>query len=100
MNDRAREALIAAALNGVKQITGRMHDGQGGHCALGVLHLASHHGDEHETLCCHPDRCNFRLFSATYAIDQNEQTSIIRANDTYGWDFLTIARKIGVPEEP
>ena len=99
MNDRAREALIAAALSGVKQIKGRVHDGQGGHCALGVLHLAVHGGNELLALKCHPTLCGFEHFGAFFELDQCEQTEIIQRNDTDGWDFLTIARKIGVPEE-
>ena len=99
MNDRAREALIAAALNGVKQIRDKMHDGQGGYCAMGVLHVATHAGDEWAAWTCHSNVCTFEIFSRNYDIDQGELTAIIRANDTDGWDFLTIARKIGVPEE-
>lgn len=85
MNDRAREALVAAALNGVKQIRYGWRDDHGGFCALGVLM---------------EDCKGWHLFSVEhldkeYGLTKNEREVILRANDVLGWDFLTIARKFG-----
>lgn len=88
MNDRAREALVAAALKGTKQIRGSLQDFTGGVCALGVF------------FSCLPN-----TFSAPWSemeawadLEPGEDTEIARRNDLDGWDFLTIARKVGVPD--
>ena len=95
MNDRAREALVAAALNGTPQIRGALRDQKDGRCALGVLCEAA----------------GFFMPAGVNIIDTEdileswaecslqEATEIVRANDALRWDFLTIARKIGVKDE-
>ena len=51
MNERAANALIDAAMRGVKQVAGALHR-DGGHCAIGVLHVAMHDGDEEAAVRC------------------------------------------------
>jgi hypothetical protein len=85
MNDRAREVLVQAALSGVRQIKGRASDGRGGYCAVGVLKLY------------HRDKTQY--WTHAYDISDEEWGEIIRANDNLGWDFITIARKVGVKDE-
>ena len=86
MNDNARAVLIDAAMRGVKQIKGWYHDDAGGRCAIGVLCEAA--GTDWG---CIP--------GSLFDLSLDEAVQIMRANDDLGWDFLTIARKIGVPEE-
>lgn len=94
MNERAREALIQAALKGVPQIKGKLHDGKGGHCAFGIIHLDLHQGDELAALLCIGPRTGApRCDDLREAYLQD--TEIVKANDDLGWDFLTIARKCG-----
>lgn len=97
MNDRAREALVAAALQGVRQIKGKLHDGKGGHCAYGIIHLDLHQGNEQAAL-----ECVGQLTGAPHCklrVEYLADFEIVAANDTRGWDFLTIARKCGNEEE-
>ena len=98
MNDRAREVLIDAALKGQKQIKGQLHDGKGGVCAMGALHLTLHDGDHLAAHACYRKGSPDCWFSAVWqAFDlAGEVAEIEIANDLHGWDFLTIARKIGV----
>lgn len=86
MNDRAREALVAAALSGVKQIKGAFADDDGGRCALGVLIDAW-------------QKDNALPIDEWAEISAGDAKLIQDANDILEWDFLTIARKIGVKEE-
>lgn len=90
MNDNMRAALVAAALKGVRQIKGHLHDGQGGHCAWGVYHLALHNQNEKGAVECHntvDQKC------ASFWREYLSDIEIQKANDEKGWDFLTIARK-------
>ena len=98
MNDKAREILVSAALNGTPQIKYRLADDDGGRCAMGVLMEA----------CDREIFLSVRRFKwhtafdmrvmGEYDIDGDEWREIATANNN-GWDFLTIARKIGNPEE-
>jgi hypothetical protein len=90
MNDRVREALVTAALNGTKQIKGAYKDRHGGRCALGVI--MEHAGLEFG-FTIHPTDAWHKI-----GLTPDEFFSIQRANDNLGWDFLIIARKIGTPE--
>ena len=102
MNDRAREILATAGLQGHPQIRKTWHTDKG-ECALGVLHLACHATRE-EALQCYNARQNnheynnFSEIREMFDLSWPELRQIWTANDN-GWDFLTIARKIGVPEE-
>ena len=98
MNDLARGALVAAALRGHKQIQCSLHDhDEGGECALGVIHLAAHGGNREQALLCQRQADCAHMWGDLSA---REGEDIARANDLKGWDFLTIARKIGVTESP
>ena len=94
MNDRARDVLTQAALNGVEQIKGRYADGRGGFCAVGILleDDRKRHGWEWANWEGVPARIKAD-FGIVATVDFN---AIVHANDTLGWDFLTIARKVGV----
>ena len=83
MNDRARELLIKAALDGVPQTRGTYSSG-GAYCAIGLLEKAAG--------CFYPRQ----QFIDLYDIQEWEADEIMYANDHLGWDFLTIARKVGV----
>ena len=98
MNEQAREALVSASLQGVRQIRGIFWNGKGGYCALGVLAKSlglegsriepwykTEHGAElsQERLQC--PACNFMGV---------ESLVISHMNDDHEFDFLTIARKL------
>ena len=95
MNERAREVLIEAAMQGVPQIKGKLRDGYGGFCAGGVLIKAYL---EEQGLA-------WSIFSwgqpvlVHYDMSNEEWEDMVDANNNLDWDFLTIARKIGVPRE-
>ena len=93
MNDRAREALVQAALTGVKQIKHRLDDGKTGRCAMGVLYEAA--GFNLDTLC-YEDTLKARR---KLSLKTSDILEIMDANDNKGWDFLQIARKIGTNDE-
>ena len=88
LNDAAREALVSAALKGIKQAYGTWHDVDGGMCAGGVLHVALGHrvDDIHCTIS--DELCR------GYGLTEEEIMDLVDANDK-GMDFLTIARKFG-----
>jgi hypothetical protein len=96
VNDRAREVLIQAAMNGLRQITGRAFDADDGRCALGALWEAL------------PDKSHFAM-QRVYELDMARDTEcpecgkrqyagevglIEHLNDDHRFDFLTIARKM------
>jgi len=93
MNDLARQVLVKAALDGVKQAKGVFRDNDGGLCAWGALFEGMScswlemNGHWTASLPCDP--------MLHYDISQEESRDIVDANDKKGWDFLTIARKIG-----
>jgi len=99
MNDLAREVLVKAALDGVRQAKGTYRTKNGALCAFGVLF---------EAMDCQwlesPNGGYVAFIAGTgtvmsrYDISQEEAQEIIEANDKKGWDFLTIARKIGNKE--
>lgn len=91
MNDRARGLLVKAALDGVRQIPDRTHDGYGGFCAGGVL-LA----DAEARGIKLPARGFWPAMKREYGIGSlNEWREIVDANRA-GRDFLHIADKCGV----
>ena len=109
MNDEAREVLVAAGLRGHEQAQGRLHSRvREADCALGVLHLTMHQ-NRREALACSSlgilgwsamqDPCLDTLLQR-YAITSQDEHEIIRRNDEDGWDFLTIARKVGLDALP
>jgi hypothetical protein len=92
MNQRSADALMRAALDGVRQIVGNYTDGRGGYCAMGVIQRnAGFVHDEslsrYARVCpeCGPFKIPFHT----------ERDLIIHLNDHHHWDFLTIARKLG-----
>jgi hypothetical protein len=93
MNDRAREALVAASLKGVSQIRWAYRTDQG-QCALGVL-LEKTGWYELDQIPCVASE----MIRKEFDMRPEEFSEITHANDVLGWDFLTIARKIGTQEE-
>ena len=99
MNDRAREALVAAGLKGVRQIKGALYDPRGGRCAMGVIQEA---GAWDVSLRRPLDGCpecgaKHQTYHASMPI-RTEEDLIIHLNNDHGWDFLTIARKVDVTD--
>ena len=96
MNDVARDILVEAALKGVKQARGCFRDGNGSFCAMGVLYQKLADMDlgtwDEEGF----DTWRADAVERTFGVTPLEQAAIVRANDVLNWDFLTIARKIGV----
>ena len=88
--------LVQAALSGVPQVKREFRDDADGRCALGVLmdSLGLQFG---RILGVEPGAWN--ALEKAFDISIQEQRDISVANDNLGWDFLTIARKIGNPEE-
>jgi hypothetical protein len=99
MNEEARELLVQAALEGRKQIKYAMHDGEGGSCAVGILHEALHATYADAVACMEEHRSCWYQAERRFGINLSESTDIVGANDDKGWDFLTIARKVGRDEE-
>ena len=93
MNERAVEVLVKAAMDGVRQIRGEMTDPDGGRCALGALGftntssfaIALMYGMSFAPMMC--PECSVAF--------SDEIGLIAHLNDFHGWDFLTIARKLG-----
>jgi hypothetical protein len=93
MNELAREALVTAALKGVPQIKGHYRDLNGGpgRCAMGVIYENAGLLFSNQNV---DKSANFVLLDK-YGITLEDWQDIVDANDDKGWDFLTIARKIG-----
>lgn len=84
--------MVAAVLKGTKQIKGLLTDGEGGFCAMGVI--------------CEAAVGRAQITFGEYAsvkmwaqITEREWAEIVQRNNVDGWDFLMIARKVGVPDE-
>jgi len=110
--DDAKELLVAATLRGHPQRFFGMHSTPliSGDCAAGVLHLSLHETQEQALACQDPfyevikafqldqpsvcPLCSSIGFSTTF----NLGNLIVHLNDTHGFDFLTIARKL--PDGP
>lgn len=97
MNDQGREALVQAALRGVRQIRAKFADEHGGRCALGVLAdaaglnpLVEPWSDTERAygLDLTKQPCALCGFMGT------ESQTIAHLNDIHELDFLTIARKV------
>lgn len=101
MNERARDVLVKAALDGTRQIKFALADGAGGFCAGGVLidALLQERGLKWRR-DMFPRSLTPGAIDAAYGLDGREWSTIVHANNTLGWDFLTIARKVGVQEPP
>ena len=95
MNDAGREKLVAAALDGVKQVFGRLGYEEGdGLCAMAVLGVKNYLDAErvakkyeiqiNDKRSC--DLCNIEGYS--------ELGLMTHYNDHHHFDFLTIARKL------
>jgi len=100
MTRAAREALIQAALDGVPQLIGRLFDGRGGYCALGVLEKLS---DEQTGLSTPVNACPIcgateETYHNGYEI-RNEGALLVHYNNDHLFDFLTCANKMPVSEE-
>lgn len=105
MEERAREALVAAALAGRPQITGLFHSPKGD-CAIGILHDLV---EGHKREACASLDVPLDELSLTMGLGQYNRTCLVEGcnhffsyetaliahlNDSHGWDFLTIARKM------
>ena len=113
MNERGRDALIAAGLRGDKQVRGNLFESSragSGNCAVGILAkalgytyedvtslgrrpgwretLKAQFGLENRALCTECDNG----FSTEYYLLEH-------LNDTHGLDFIAIARKAPVSAE-
>ena len=99
VNERAREALVRAALDGHKQGRKSFHLQDGSDCAMGVLHIAQHGWNRSKAVVCRNRRGTdpWRKVEKWAGMTSKESAQVFTANDR-GWDFLTIARKIGTPE--
>lgn len=89
MNDRGRQALIDAQLQGIPQIRHKLYDGKGGLCAAGVLYVA--HG-----LITREGRRTTKHIHGVYpefGMTPDEWGQMIRMNDNdnLGYDFIKIA---------
>lgn len=96
MNERARWALVRTALDGKPQGRFALHSATGD-CALGVIHRDAHESCGEDPMTCtyhDPYACAISWGELSY----QEMHQITAANDIDGWDFLTIARKIGLKE--
>jgi hypothetical protein len=105
MNERAANALIEAAMKGVRQVQGVVDDGRGGRCALGVM-LEAEYGTpswkEQEGHHRYPE--SFTRFGmspdpqtcpACDRTTKNEAFLIAHLNNDHEMDFVGIARKLG-----
>jgi len=97
MNQRGRDALRAAGLAGVRQITGILSDRHGGLCALGVLAKAAGREDSlskafdlDRMACCH--LCTVGAM--------RESSLLAHMNDWHDLDFLGLAEKMPVTDAP
>jgi hypothetical protein len=97
MNDKAREVLVKAAMDGVPQTYGHYKDPSGGpgRCALGVLAEAI--GVLPEGVFEIDSETRHKKMCEHYELSDTEFFQIAAANDN-GWDFLTIARKLGAKD--
>lgn len=99
MNDKARELLIKAALDGVPQVHGTLFSGEG-RCAMGViiegLGLKEKWYVMKETPPMLRDSTVFwREVFKEAGMNPYEHGRVVEMNDSDGFDFLTIARKLG-----
>lgn len=104
MNAIGENALVQAALHKVRQSRKTLHDNNGRHCALGVIHLDAHNGNKTEAFACFQKFYWEHLLTDSYGsmpchflrragISREEAEDIESMNDNDGLDFLTIARK-------
>jgi len=101
MNAAGREALREAALSGVKQARGQMHDGYGGHCGLGVLELSmlsDSWWDLLETFDLDRPVSRCHLCPAVFSEHADETALVAHLNDEHFLDFLGIAEKMPVTD--
>lgn len=96
MNAAGRDALRAAALAGVRQITGMLRDGHGGLCAVGVLAKAAgldggmaRMFDLDRMVCC----------SLCEVGAMREAALLAHLNDWHDLDFLGLAEKMPVTDD-
>lgn len=98
MNQRGQDHLVQAALRGIKQARGAFHIGKEV-CAMGAIHLGEHNWDwEDAVKCSQITTMLVKLpcqFTQKNGLDKKTRGALIDANDKAGWDFLTIARKLG-----
>ena len=111
MNQEARDVLVGAQLQGIPQARGVYKRIQKrGFCALGLLleELIQTKKVKHTWIFIAIDPGRRRLHYSGdmvadirkfYEIDLPEFRRILDANDEHKWNFLEIARKIGVKEE-
>lgn len=103
LTEKGVEVLREAALRGHPQVRGNYH-GPDGDCVLGVFHIDMHQANRAEALQCkNTTDCLMDIYngSSGHITDRiTDQTAeccraLINANDMLGWDFLTIATKLG-----
>ena len=93
MNERGKSALINAQLRGVRQIKGRLFDGEGGMCAGGVLCVEAGMCDQVGRWVIGENNSRDYLV-VVFALDRSEWQEMIRMNNVLGYDFIKIAREL------
>lgn len=88
----AQDIWMQAALNGRKPIKGKLHDRNGGSCAVGILHETLHES-MNETIECH-EMLAFAEVEKAFPEIYGRMYEIARNNDCFDWDFLMFARKL------
>lgn len=92
MNERGQSALIHAQMQGVKQIKGRLWDGQGGFCAGGVLLKELGGG-----VGLFASVADFADAYAAFGMTPEEWVEMVLMNNR-GADFIKIARELANTE--
>ena len=94
MNERGKSALINAQLRGVRQIKGRLFDGEGGMCAGGVLCVEAGMCDQvgRWVIGENPNRRGYLV--GLFALDRSELEEMVNMNNVLGYDFIKIAREL------
>ena len=96
MNERGKGALINAQLRGVRQIKGRLFDGEGGMCAGGVLCVEAGMYDQvgRWVKGFTNRRDSPGAVAGLFALDRSEWEEMVNMNNVLGYDFIKIAREL------
>ena len=99
MNEKGVNALVAAALRGVRQIKHKYRDDEGGLCGLGVLEEAIG-ARGHPLLVMDVYDLAGRVTACQHGCRwrSQEYQLLVHLNDVHNYDFLALARKLGPPD--
>lgn len=98
MNERGKQALVNAQMRGVRQLRGRLYDGEGGFCAGGVLLEAMGLMDRDGWIGSLPNGTTLSVFQV-FGLDEHEWERMVTMNNA-GADFIKIARELPDSEAP